>query len=180
MTAKKLFNLAVLFLLFAVPSFAIFGSDRIIFIHETATRDYAEMWNYSDSGTTVSIPASGVYYNISVFVPGELSGITFNESKLNISRGGTYSIDWAVSFSGGGNNDYGFGLSVNGDVAMLRHCYARRTTSTAGAIGSVSGTCIHDLDAGDVVAMIVDDEMNPAANIKIYTANLNLRQIKGR
>ncbi len=139
---------------------------------------YGEMWNYTSAGWTFDITQSGIYENMTGLAPGKLKGFKFVEdeghNELMVEWAGTYQIDFAMSFSGQTQSVYGIAVAQNHDVNLNRNCYARRA---GGKVGSISLTCIMELNEGDDINIQIEDEDNPPKDPTIYTLNLNVERI---
>jgi len=137
---------------------------------------YGEMWNFTSGGWTFEIETTGLYYNVSNFTVGNMNGMGFDASNLTVQVDGIYKIDWSVSFSGQAGSLYGWGVSKNSDIETSRNCYSRRDTA-ATQVGSIGGSCILDLVAGDNLVLQVEDEDATPQNVVIYNMNVNALRI---
>lgn len=154
-----------------------------IIIHKPMLK-HGEMWNYTAGGVGYhfEITGAGVYYNISGLAEGH--NTAFDHVDETQANGGSYlranvAGDYAATFSMSFNSEnvgglYGFSIGHNWDQNTHRNCYARRTA--ASSVGSVSITCIMDVDVEDNISVMVENE-NGARDIDIHTANLNLIRI---
>lgn len=143
---------------------------------------YGEMFNYSktDALLEIEILQAGVYYNITNLTTGDCNGFTFEQpagagTQLRAMYDGLYKMSFTMSFESiavGGL--FGVAVAHNYDVETHRNCYSRREAATA--VGNVGVTCIMDLEVGDNVSVLIENE-NTNRNIKIHTANLNLQRI---
>ena len=148
----------------------------------TGNQIYGEMWNYTSDGWAFAIPDSSIYYNITDISEAEdLNGFTHTletqangGSYLTAQVSGKYKIDARVSFSGGNNQLYGYGVSKNGIIQ--RDCYTRRSTSTTNTARGGAG-CIISLSVGDKIGVQIEDEAGVTAGVTIYSINLNLVRI---
>jgi len=137
---------------------------------------YASMWNFTEGGYVLEISASETYYNVTDLSLGESYGVDFIDGHaLLIQKSGEYKIDAQVSALFGNNGEYGFGVTMNGmdlERSPYSKCYARIDGS--GKYQIVSITCIQELEKGDIITMMIDDEATPTQDITIKSANLNI------
>ena len=140
------------------------------------------MWNYTSDGWEFPIPSDSIYYNITnISMSEDLNGFSHTQetqpnggSYLTAQVAGKYKLDARVSFSGGNNQLYGYGVSKNGIIQ--RDCYTRRTTSTTDVARGGVG-CIVSLNVGDKIGIQIEDEAGVTAGITIYSINLNAWRI---
>ena len=140
---------------------------------------YGSIHDRNTSGMLVSIPSSGVYYNITLLTPkvksSELKGFTYNENKttLIVNYTGLYNVFAHISTSGGNNQFYGVALGVNYDesIGKLYGCYDMRTTTTI-SVGGFTFQCLIRLNRGDILNLRVDDEAGTTADLLVRTYTL--------
>lgn len=145
-------------------------------------RPYAEMWNYTTDGWNFDIDDADVYYNLTGLIAGNLEGFTFTGengsnggSFLTAQYAGLYKTMFSMSFSSEAQGGlYGISLAHDYDPDTHRDCYSRRSAKTD--TGSVSVSCLMDLDVGDQVVVMIENEVG-ARDITIYTANLNILKV---
>lgn len=153
------------------------------FAYENIT--YGEMYNRTGALTPFlfSIPLDNVYYNVTFMEQGNLNGFNFTQatqanggSYLTATRNGTYRIDATISFSvavAGGL--YAFVIGRNFDSTNY-DCYTRREVSAI--VGNIGITCIMPLVRGDIINVMVEDEVAPARDISLHNMNLNIIEIE--
>lgn len=148
------------------------------------TNVYGEMYNYSSSSTPYSfdIDTAGVYYNLTGLGAGNINGFTFTEateqnggSYLTAQHPGLYLMSFSMSFSSEAQGGlYGISIGHNWNPDTHRDCYARR--AAASAVGNVGVTCLMDIERGDNVSVLVENE-NGNRDMYIHTVNLNVVKI---
>lgn len=139
---------------------------------------YAEVYNVTLNGYTLSIPSLNTWYNFTGLLEGEMFGFTLESNGINATYEGVYKVDYAVSFSGSGGSTHAIGLLING----VEHtpCRIYRKLGTAGDVGNAGGTCIITLDENDIVSGAVQDVSSPAQNINVWSMNANIIRIGNR
>lgn len=139
---------------------------------------YGEMWNYSTgTNNVIDLVTPGVYVNVTGLVNGSLNGMELIDNQhLRATKVGHYLVNFGFSFKGGNNNDYGVGVRHNG--VMERNCYTRRTTTGVGW-GNTGNSCIVEMQEGDVLTVVVDDEANPVADITLKQVTVTALRVGG-
>ena len=142
---------------------------------------YGEMWNYTSAGWTFDIDAADIYYNLTGLID-DANGFTFVDNPTETGGShmiaqvkGLYKLDFSMSFKSiavGG--EFGISIAHDYDPDTHRNCYARREAATD--IGNVGITCVMDLEVGDPVAIMIENE-NTNRDIIIYTVNMNVLRI---
>jgi hypothetical protein len=145
---------------------------------------YGEMWNWTPNGVgfAFNIDDADVYYNLSNLTSGDLRGFTFTNadtsaggSFLTAQVTGLYRMSFSMSFESEAQGGlYGFSISHNFDENAHRDCYSRREAALA--VGSVSVTCLMDIEAQDTINIRIENENNNR-DISVHTANLNVNKI---
>lgn len=142
---------------------------------DCSTDAYGGMYNFSDTGHTITILSSGDYYNITGLECGLYNGIICNvsSSELVILVGGVYKVDFSVSLStSSGNGEYGIGVAKNHiNLETQKKCYARDYL-TSNEVRAVSGSCFLSLSAGETLGLMIDDEASPTRSIKWQTIDM--------
>jgi len=150
----------------------------------TGNQISGEMWNYSTvaGAWNFDIDLAGVYYNLTDLDPGYINGFDFEDnagavggSNLVTKIAGQYTMSFSMSFAGvSAGGVYGFSIAHDFNPDTHRNCYARREARTD--VGSVSVTCTMDLEIGDKIAIMIENE-NSARDIVVHTVNLNVVRI---
>lgn len=154
-------------------------------IEEDYIQAYGEMWNSTATNVTAyqfTMPEADTFFNLTGLKVGNLVNFTFTNANqarggsfLTTSIDGVYLINLHLSFSSSGRGLYDVTVSKNFDRFLSEECYARRKIGKAILeIGSLSITCLLDLEDGDTVNIQVKDEQSPVRNIFVHTANLNV------
>jgi hypothetical protein len=139
---------------------------------------FGSMYNH-DTSTTVTIGVAGTAYRIpSGFTVGQVHNATFQNSReIAVTYAGKYRITWQISFTcAAGNQEIEGFVMINN--AMNTQATAHRRIGTATDTGSMSGTCILDLSASDVVALGVLNETG-VNDVDIEHANMSLTMVGG-
>lgn len=145
--------------------------------HSLKNLVYGSMYNY-DTSTTVTISGATTPTRIQAgFTAGQTRNTTFqNNRELVVNHAGIYLITWQISFSvvsGAGKEIEGF---VMVDNVMNNEATAHRFIGTSTDTGSMSGTCILSLTAGQVISLGVLNETD-TIDIIIEHANMSLEKI---
>ena len=152
--------------------------------NSTINVPYASIYNYTDGGYTFSIPSPGVYYNITGLIAGYLNGFTYTGgnqtaggSYVTAQIAGKYAATMHISAKAASTTgEQGFCISKNwANCETQMRCYARHDMAVS--VQNIGVTCILDLAVGDKVAILVDDETNPARDIVIQTAGITLTRV---
>ena len=135
------------------------------------------MYNH-DVPTTVVISAISTPTRVpSGFTVGQTFNTTFQNSREIVADvAGKYDIVWQISFSTAAANQEieGF-VMVNNAIDI--QATAHRRISTATDTGSMSGPCILDLSANDVVSLGVQNETS-TANVIVEHANMKMVKVR--
>jgi len=155
------------------------------FINESGTNaTYGEMWNYSSINDTwtFTIDAAGIYNNMTGLVAGDLLGFNWScqteeegGCHLTALQDGYYAIDLSMSFSSFANGGlYGVSIAENHNPETNRDCYSRQEAATD--VGHISISCIIDLNVGDKLSVMVENE-NTDRDMLIHTVTLKASEI---
>ena len=139
---------------------------------------YGSMYNH-DVSTVVTISVTNTAVRIpSGFTVGQLNLATFgNDREITVENAGRYKIVWSISFTAASANQEIEGSAMVDNIYNLE-CTAHRRISTATDTGAMSGNCILDLDADDVISLGVLNETS-TANIIIEHSNMSLSAVGG-
>lgn len=166
--AEKILAIAALVIAVFAILFSITEDEQLV---------YAEGHFLNSSGYTISLPAAETYTNFTEFHIEKGKAISLTTGKATIIETGYYKIDFGLSFSGGANNKYGFGIAVNNvDPEDIGTCYAQRSTGSTG-VGNAGTTCILYLNKGDYLNFQIEDEAIPKSDPVIYILTIDLLKI---
>ena len=156
------------------------GQIAGVVIEKTPTNStYGEMFMRNEAGLTIPIGAINTYYNITDFQAGDLNNVLFNGNEtLTIQKEGIYSVDYSISFAGGGSDLYGVTLAVNSKVQ--NDTYIHRKLGSSGDVGNAGGTGIIHLNIGDKINLWIEDESSsgPGSAASIHMANVKIIKIQ--
>jgi hypothetical protein len=147
---------------------------------------YGEMWNWTSNLTAWSFPivTDSVYYNLTNLSEGNVYGFTFTQnnipeggSYLTTEQAGLYKTSLAFSYSSIGTGLYGISVAKNFNQESSRDCYARRSITSPNTVGSVTVSCLLDLNVGDTINVQMEDEESPVKDVLIHSVNLNLVKV---
>jgi hypothetical protein len=138
----------------------------------------------------IAMAAQDTYYQIAVWSPGvpdgvngEANGVTPDVSNdhITINTAGKYFVRWHVACYSGAKNEYEFEVFTNNGNTGFPQTENYRTTSTAFAIGALSGGGICDLAANDTVELWAERRDGGAVSktITIRAATLSVIKIGG-
>jgi hypothetical protein len=123
----------------------------------------------------IVLAAQDTYYQLVVWSPGgavngEFSGTSpdITNDHIVINQAGKYLVHWHVSCYSMAANEYELEVFVNDGAVGYDNTEAYRTTSTASAIGLVSGGGICNFDTGDTVELWVERKDGDAVS-KTFT-----------
>jgi hypothetical protein len=146
---------------------------------------YGEMYSYQANSTawTFAIADQGVYYNLTGDIQeGDLNGMSFTNqssaqggSQLTVDVAGRYHVSATISADTTASSLFAFAVVHDYDVTTHRECYSRRDV-TKNNVGSVSISCLMDIDEGEKVNLQVENEES-ASDLIIHTMNLNLWRV---
>lgn len=143
---------------------------------------YGSMFAH-DASIAVTIGSIGVAVQVpGTFTVGQTNLATFqNTNEIAVTNAGRYLITWQMSFTAGASNQEIEGSVMvdtgAGDVFNTQ-ASAHRKISTGTDTGSMSGTCILDLAAGDVVSLGIINETS-TNTVTIEHGNLTVAHIGG-
>ncbi len=140
---------------------------------------HGSMYNH-DTPTTVTISSSNTAVRIpSGFTAGQTKNVTFaNARELVVLKAGRYLIAWQISFQAAAGSNMDIEGFIMIDNVMNTQASAHRKIGTGTDTGSMSGVCILNLAANQVVSLGVLNETD-TNNIVIEHANLGLVQVSG-
>lgn len=140
---------------------------------------FGSMYNH-DTSTTVTMGAAGTAVRIpSGFTVGQTHNVTFqNAREFLVTVAGMYKIDWSISFTmaSGASQEIEGAVMLNN--ALNVQATAHRLIGTGTDTGAMSGVCILDLAANDVIALGVINESS-TNDVVIEHANCTIVQIGG-
>lgn len=139
---------------------------------------YGSMYNH-DTSTIVTIGAMNTATRVpDGFTQGQVNLTTFqNAREIVIDKAGRYKIDWSISFTTVNANQEIEGFPMINNVMNIQ-ASAHRRIATGTDTGDMSGVCVLDLSASDVVALGVLNETS-ASNIIIEHSNMTIIHIGG-
>lgn len=135
----------------------------------------------------IALAAQDTYYQVTAWsdgaagIDGEAAGATPDASNdhITVAKAGRYYVRWHVSAYSAQKTEYEFEVFVNNGNAGFDNTESYRTTSTASAVGAVSGGGICDLAVGDTVELWVErkDGAGNEKTITIRQATLSIMAI---
>jgi hypothetical protein len=135
---------------------------------------YCEMYSYNNS-TSVGIDTVSTYFvNSSGVTAGYLNGCTFNTGVLTVLNEGTYEVKASVGMNGGVAKIFHVSLLVNG--SQINKCHMPRSMGASGDHGSVSMSCLIDINANDTVAVSLEN-VTDGTDVTVNDSNMILRYI---
>lgn len=150
---------------------------------------YGEMWNYTANLSSWEFPlyeGSGVYHNLSNLSAGQVYGFGFDGndsgfggSYLTVQTAGLYKVNAVISAYATFAGLYGFGVADSFDIVNSRNCYARiDVPKNSAGVGTI--TCLLDLEVGDTLNLVIEDEIDPiVGDVYIQAVNLNAVRVGG-
>ena len=143
------------------------SANQIINGNLTANFIFGEMYNFSDTGSTISIATSNAYYNITGLNCGYINGFNCSSSAGTLTTlvPGIYKIDYNLAIeTDTADGSYGAGIAKNyANLETQQRCYSRLYTR-AGEQHNIGGTCFLNLSVGDTINYMIDDEVIPTRN----------------
>lgn len=152
--------------------------------------EYGEIY-VRDIDVGIALAAQDTYYQLAVWSP----GVSFGSDGVNglangavpdvandhitISASGVYSVRWTISCYSGVATEYAFIVRKNNGASGFPNTEGYRTTSTASAVGSVSGGGLCNLGTNDTIEMWVERKDGEAVSktITVKQATLVLAQV---
>lgn len=150
----------------------------------TGDQHYGEMFAFHlVSPETINIPSisiinsSGIFnvFNVSGFQEGFVNGIHFHNDTLIVDIPGLYNVKFSVNYQDLANSKHGFGVAVNGRVQ--NNIIASGAITAATDIRVVGNSGFLKLEIGDTINVMVGDNSNPATDIQVIQASLNMVRI---
>lgn len=124
---------------------------------------------------TISIGTTNQYYNLTVWQPSSIYGLEFYLDGIKITKADTYRLSSSISFTGGNGGNYDFTLFINN---VPKKVCGQGLTASGTNVGNMAFSCILDLNVDDYLTFRVKDAGNPAQDIQVYRANLNLVELE--
>ena len=123
--------------------------------------------------TTITISASGTYYQITGNSAGLLLDVTFGSDALTVGQTGVYLVSTTASYSDGGNTNFETAVFIDGTKNEMSACHA---STTGGLFNQCSGTAIISITADEVVDLRIVNQTN-TNNVDIEHCSLTLLRI---
>ena len=134
---------------------------------------YGELYGH-EIGDTI-ITNQSFYTNVTGFSNGDCFNTVAFNNTITILDQGVYHISAQFSFSDGANTEFHIAAGINGQRQI--DCHAQRKIGTGGDVGSSSFTCIKELNATDIVTLMIENVDN-VGDPEIHSVNINLVKIK--
>jgi hypothetical protein len=159
--------------------FSVIGDVQVTGNIYESNSAWAEIY-VSYNATATKVLAAGSYVTVTDNVlSDDLRNFTFtsasNDVYLTCGVAGTYQFCLSMSFSGGANDEFHGGVSVNGANPSGKHEFSRKM-GAAGDVGSAGTTGIITLAVNDTVRVKITNETN-ADDPTIKNMNFNIRRI---
>jgi len=134
----------------------------------------------------ITLAAESTYYQLIVWSPGsavngESNGTSpdITNDHIVINQAGKYFVRWHVSAYSAAKNEYEIEVFTNNGTTGYPNTESYRTTSTASAVGLVSGGGICSFDSGDTVELWVErkDGADVSKTFTVRQATLSVMKL---
>ena len=143
------------------------------------TIPYGEMWHHNDTVFSTLTLSSNTAGLVSVFNDASagqaLNGFTYSSNTLTTLVGGSYQVDWRISFNLNENNHkLHFYITINGANQPQTEMHSQ--TSAGGDIITMTAGGIIILVPTNIVNFYVLDETG-ASTLTVFSANVTLTRL---